>query len=57
MLDEDKKVDDLNRPLQEFALDAIGVMFIGNKLDVLQGSLFGYILIFLKLILINYVII
>ena len=46
MLDEDKKVDDLNRPLQEFALDAIGVMFIGNKLDVLQGSLFGYIFVF-----------
>jgi len=41
MLDEDKKVDDLNRPLQEFALDAIGVMFIGNKLDVLQGSEYG----------------
>jgi len=36
-----KKVDDLNRPLQEFALDAIGVMFIGNKLDVLQGSEYG----------------
>jgi len=45
LLDDDRKIKDLARPLHEFALDAIGIMFIGSKLHVLQGSEYGKLVI------------
>jgi len=41
LLDKERKIDDLSLTLYEFALDAIGLMFIGSKLGVLQGSEYG----------------
>ena len=40
IVDENRKVD-ITHTLCEFALDAVGVMFIGSKLGVLQGSQYG----------------
>ena len=44
-LDQQNKVDDITTLCYEFALDAIGVMFIGAKLEVMQGSDYGKALI------------
>ena len=40
-------MDDIRKILSEYALDAIGVMFIGSKLGVLQGD-FLFIVIYLS---------
>ena len=45
MLDQEHRIDDLTKLCYEFALDAIGVMFIGSKLKILQGSEYGKVMI------------
>ncbi len=43
-LDGERKLEDLKKTLTEYALESIGVIFIGSKLGVLQGHLFGLLI-------------
>jgi hypothetical protein len=41
-LDKTQRVSNLNRIMQEYVLESIGIMFLGVRLGVLQGSPIGH---------------
>jgi hypothetical protein len=41
-LDENQAIHSLNRLMQEYVLESIGIMFLGTRLGVLRGSPIGH---------------